>query len=191
MGSQKGKVAEREVAKLFCAWWQRVEPGCSFVRTPLSGGWSSPQVRVEYRACADLMTTATRFPFGVEVKRREGISLDWLREGKPSPAWDWWRQAQRQASEAKLAPMLVFRRSREPWLAMLPIERTSEWLTKLLDMGQRWSKEVDGCNVCWPPAEMSWPRSDLRGRKVGAHPVVYELARLLTLPPHLFATGQG
>ena len=74
MGSSKGKVAEREVARLLSEWWGQLEPGAQFVRTPCSGGWSSREVRTGFRASGDIMTTAVRFSFTVESKRREGWS---------------------------------------------------------------------------------------------------------------------
>ena len=46
--------------------------------------------------------------FAIEIKRREALS-------RPS----WWAQAVRQAEAARLEPMLFYRRSREPWRAMV------------------------------------------------------------------------
>ena len=121
VGRSKGKVAERDVAALLADWWGSLEPGCSFIRTPLSGGWQSqaPTVRAEFRACGDIMTTARRFPWCIEVKRREGWAWHPLLAGKASPVLGWWVQAMRDASLAQLAPMLWFRRNREPWYVML------------------------------------------------------------------------
>ena len=48
------------------------------------------------------------FPFGVEAKRCETISL---------PAW--WRQCESNASKVGLIPLLVFKRNREEPLAVL------------------------------------------------------------------------
>ena len=48
------------------------------------------------------------FPFGVEAKRCETISL---------PAW--WRQCENNASKVGLIPLLVFRRNHEEPLAVL------------------------------------------------------------------------
>ena len=49
-----------------------------------------------------------RFPFGVEAKRCETISL---------PAW--WKQCESNASKVGLIPLLVFKRNREEPLAVL------------------------------------------------------------------------
>ena len=48
------------------------------------------------------------FPFGVECKRCESISL---------PAW--WKQCESNASKVALTPLLVFKRNREEPLAVL------------------------------------------------------------------------
>lgn len=116
----KGADAEREVAKLVEGWWRVFEPGCRFVKTPLSGGWGGPAIRSGFRASGDLMTTAVKFPFVIEVKRREGWSWKPFLEGRPSPVWGWWRQACRQADEMDARPMLWFRHNREPWRVLMP-----------------------------------------------------------------------
>lgn len=46
--------------------------------------------------------------FAIEVKRREALS-------RPS----WWAQTVKQADALGLEPLLLYRRSREPWRAML------------------------------------------------------------------------
>lgn len=65
------------------------------------------------------MTTARRFPFAVEVKRREGWSWRELLAGRRSPVWGWWDQACKQADEAHADPMLWFRHNREEWTVMM------------------------------------------------------------------------
>jgi hypothetical protein len=49
-----------------------------------------------------------RFPYGVEAKRQENLSL---------PAW--WEQCTTNASKVGLTPLLVFKRNREEPLAVL------------------------------------------------------------------------
>ena len=118
----KGKVAEREVAAIIKQWWSTVEPKADFVRTPMSGGWGKTrEVRAGFKASGDLMTTASRFPFTIEVKRRESWTLSRLVEGRPSPVWQWWRQAQTQGEEMELVPLLWIRRNREPWRIIMPL----------------------------------------------------------------------
>jgi hypothetical protein len=120
-GRQKGAVAEREVAEILRQWWSKLEPGCRFLRTPGSGGWATPEVRGHFKTAGDLLTTATRFPFAVEVKRREKEwSMPCLFDGMPTGAWKWWRQACAAALEQKGVPMLWLRKSREGWFVMVP-----------------------------------------------------------------------
>jgi Holliday junction resolvase len=118
----KGKTAEREVAKILEAWWGQVEPGCKFVPTPLSGGFSTPQIRGDFEMAGDLMTTAQTFPFTIEVKRREGWSEKNLTRGKKSPVWKWWTQTLKAAAEENKFPMLWFRKSREQWRIIVPVQ---------------------------------------------------------------------
>lgn len=116
----KGKRGERQVAKLLTEWWDQIEAGVKFVPTPQSGGFSTKQVRAQFKLAGDLMTTSAAFPFVVEVKHREKWSHDRLRAGSRCPVWGWWRQAQAAAEVQGGTPMLWFRRNREPWLVMIP-----------------------------------------------------------------------
>ena len=70
-----------------------------------------------------------RFPFGVECKRCESISL---------PAW--WKQCESNASKVALTPLLVFKRNREEPLAVL---RWSDLLA-LLRQDYRWQNLAEG-----------------------------------------------
>jgi hypothetical protein len=123
---EKGAKAELEVAALLQAWWAQVEPAAVFKRTPQSGGWGGKEVRAAFRSAGDVMTDSKTFPFAVEVKRRERWAWKPFLAGKPSPVWAWWRQAQAQAEEMVLTPTLWFRRSRAPWMVLVP--RFSMWL---------------------------------------------------------------
>ena len=69
------------------------------------------------------------FPFGVECKRCENISL---------PAW--WKQCESNASKVALTPLLVFKRNREEPLAVL---RWSDLLA-LLQQDYRWQNLAEG-----------------------------------------------
>lgn len=122
MSRGKGNAAEREVAALLAKWWAPVEPEAKWCRTPLSGGWGGPQIRSGFFASGDLMTTAKRWPFVVEVKRREGWAWSTLLNGRPCPVWGWWRQSLKAAAEMNGIAILFFRRNREPWHVMLPKE---------------------------------------------------------------------
>lgn len=121
-GRLKGNRNEREVAGLIAVWWAQLEPDCQFVRTPLSGGWSSAQVRSHHKACGDLMTTAEQFPFVVEVKARENWSEINVLKGMRSPVWAWWRQSQTAAEEQGGPAIMWFRRRRMPWWVWLPAD---------------------------------------------------------------------
>jgi hypothetical protein len=170
---QKGAVAEREVAALVQAWWRQLEPECLFVRTPSSGGWSGPQVREAFEASGDLMTTAKHFPFAVEVKRRENWCLDRVLAAMPSPVWGWWRQAVRAAREVHRHPLLVFRKSREPWCVLLPTEMLVRLRVGLpLLRGQEHDR-------FWLPVDFVRYRVDVDG----VHPAFTSLDRLLLVPP--------
>jgi hypothetical protein len=117
----KGKTGEREVAGIFMVWWAPVEPGCRFVSTPLSGGFSTPAMRGDMKVAGDLCTNAKKWPFTVEVKRREGWNLKRLFAGKPSPVWAWWRQCVRAAREEGRVPLLMFRKNGDTeWMLMVP-----------------------------------------------------------------------
>lgn len=166
-GRSKGSIAEREVAALCKAWWDAVEPEAEFVRTPLSGGWHGPTVRREFQASGDLMTTAKRWPFTVEVKRRERWAEAPFRAGRASPVWGWWSQCCRSAAEGDGEPMLWMRRNRTPWLVMVRLEYAR-------------ALPLPCPSACWSPSE-------LRGVNVPSIPVCFYASGLLTVQPSLFA----
>lgn len=108
----KGSRAELEVAEMFSRWC-----GNTVRRTPLSGGWSSARFGVT----ADLVCPKKAFPFSVEVKHREGWTLDDLVTGvraeHDKSIVQWWKQCT-TSCPTKKDPLLVFRRNRQPWLVM-------------------------------------------------------------------------
>lgn len=126
--SAKGRRGEREVAKMCEKWWRRIDKKSEFKRTPLSGGWATESMRGHFKAAGDLMTTSDKWPFTVEVKRREDWSLNNLFNGKPTTVWDWWIQSTRQADEEKSVPMLWLKRNSFgptrplPWFILLPVD---------------------------------------------------------------------
>jgi hypothetical protein len=170
---QKGAVAENEVAKLFEAWWRKLEPECVFKRTPLSGGWSSPVAREHFKTSGDLVTSAVRCPFTVEVKRREGWDLERLLDAhhpQQSKVWGWWLQAQAQGKEQGAEPLLLLRKSREPWRLMMRASYARDALPNLMDAVE-WDR---------------WPRS--RGHR----PVFFHDAGFLfDLSPLTFALPEA
>lgn len=122
-GRDKGARNEREVARLVQSWWEAREPGCQFVRTPMSGGWGTTNTREHFRASGDLMTTAVDFPFTIEVKAREGWSTANVLSGARSPVWGWWKQTITAATEQHSIPMLWFRKRHKAWLILLPLQQ--------------------------------------------------------------------
>lgn len=91
MSKTKGAVAERELFKLLSD-----ELGFVVRR-------NVDQARVGGADTFDIANIA------IEVKRREALSI-------PS----WWRQTCKQAENSKRLPVLFYRQSRKPWLAVIP-----------------------------------------------------------------------
>ena len=78
------------------------------------------------------------FPFGVECKAQETISL---------PAW--WKQCERNASKVGLIPLLVFKRNREEPLAVLRWEDLIRLIREIRERygfvdDHRWQNLVEG-----------------------------------------------
>jgi hypothetical protein len=147
---QKGSKGEREVVKRCQEWWRRVHSK-------------------KFRACGDLLVDpeTKRWPFAVEVKRREAWNLEWLIAGRASPVWGWWLSTQEDGRKLELEPMLWFRKNRMPWLVLLRFEYISA---------------IRGV----PPPQATWSPVDL-GTKVGELPALYFADRLLEVDPALFA----
>lgn len=115
---KKGNQAELEVARQLEPWWRQFEPNATFVRTPRSGGWT--QGRDLFDARGDLMVKgAPRFPWLVEVKRREKWSLQNFEEGRACPVWGWWVKACDDADKAGRQPMLWTRQNRREWIVIV------------------------------------------------------------------------
>ena len=151
---QKGKAGEREIAKLLQAWWRQLEPECEFASTPLSGGWHHASIRGGMKLSGDLCTTAEQFPFVVEVKRREKWNLDRLLKGGKSPVRGWWKQCCLAALEMGGKPLLIFRKSREPWLVMARIDDLH------FDDGEAWYGTLeDDLVICELSHMLKWKPS--------------------------------
>lgn len=130
-GRAKGSRGELEVAHILMQWWAKLEPAARFIRTPLSGGWQhDTKASAHFNACGDIMTTASFFPFCVEVKWRERWFVDNFFDGKCGPPWAWWRQTVEAAKkQVRCVPMMWMRRNRMPrsstsfpWLVLVPLE---------------------------------------------------------------------
>ena len=137
-GRVKGCRGEREVAAMLAEWWGAYDPGCKFVRTPSSGGWSAAKVRSEFRASGDIMTTSQLFPFVVEVKRREAFAWATFAAGRACPVWAWWEQTERAAAEqVGGVPMLWLRHNGEPWRVVVRAELADRLVASRL-VARRW-----------------------------------------------------
>lgn len=155
----KGPKAELEVARLLEPWWRQLEPGATFVRTPRSGGWT--QGRDLFDARGDLCVKgAPRFPWLVEVKRREAWSLSNFELGRACPVWGWWERANHDAACAGRTPMLWIRHNRRPWIIVV-----SEYLSKKMFPDFAWD--------CLPfdrESNIAWPRAFWLDKFLGSHP---------------------
>jgi len=180
----KGKVAEREVARMLQAWWQRCDPAAQFVRTPQSGGWSTPDVRRGFRMSGDVMTTSETFPFTVESKRREAWSPRNFVLGRPCPVWGWWRQAGGQAVELGAEPMLWMRRNADPPERFGEPRKIPPWIV-LVRAGL-----VEQLGLPFP--DFVWGTDDLAGVDVAeVVPSGYTHDRLLAVDPVTFLGVEG
>lgn len=120
----KGSRAELDIAQMFSRWCGEVVR-----RTPGSGGWSNDKFGVT----GDLVCSKRKFPFHVEIKHREGWTLDDLvtgvRRDHDKSILQWWVQCLESCprndsgtgiiGDMIKEPLLVFRRNRQPWLVMV------------------------------------------------------------------------
>jgi hypothetical protein len=174
-GRRKGAKGELQVAALLQDWWRQLEPDAIFRRTPSSGGWARGDVaKLAFETAGDLTTTAVRFPFCVEVKRREAFDTDNFLKGRASPVWNWWLQAQTQGAEQDGEPMLWLRRNHEPWMVLLRFAYVRS-LPASVQM-----KLAVTCHT------HDWRRGWASTR--GAVPIMYYARDLLARPPNFFAT---
>ncbi len=177
-GRRKGARGEREVASILQDWWRKVDCKAEFCRTPLSGGWQTGSVRDHFKAGGDIMTTASNFPFTVEVKYREQWSVDFFMKGRPTPVWAWWRQTLKAANDESGVPMMWLRKTRLPrkhasfpWLVLVPFDYYRE-------------KKLKRPDIIWDA-----PRAQLRGVDFGGViPVGYIFTKFLEMPAARFKT---
>ena len=115
---RKGATGELEVRNYLQEWWSNAEPATKFNRAPLSGGWHAAS---DQQTAGDLLVTpGSKFPWSVEVKRRENWSPKHFIEGFASPVWTWWAQSIRDAATIGQHPMLWARRSMGNWFVLIP-----------------------------------------------------------------------
>lgn len=175
----KGASGELEVCRLLEAWWRQLEPDCKFARTPGSGGWSTANNREAFGTAGDLVTTAKSFPFGVEIKRREGWTDRELLAGRKSPVWGWWKQCQKAAREMQKVPMLWFRRNHRKWLVMMPIRYAT---SGDLSVGKLVTCQT--MKVGWPSPVHEW--ADLKVDPGALWPALWMGTHVLRAAPQNF-----
>jgi hypothetical protein len=187
----KGNRAEREIAKKLELWWRQFEKDVRFCRTPLSGGFSTSQVRGEFNLSGDLMSTSDLFPFSVEIKRRENWTLKCLISGNKSPIWGWWRQNLKASKEVDKQPMLWFRKndrahrrsdqsgliSSPVWFVMIPAKMAEQIAVKVLKRSNIYL--VPFCK--WSPCEI---KSNVDYG--GVLPVIFFDYQLLAQSPEVY-----
>lgn len=175
---KKGDRGEREVAKISRNWWSKIEKDVDFIKTPMSGGWSTNKVRAHFKACGDIMTTAKKWPFVVEVKRREKWSIKNFLAAKKGPAWNWWVKACKDADDQGGIPMLWLRKNsvnkykKFPWLIILP---------KYYVKGRNLSEP----DAIWGPKSFQWFSAPTKV------PVLWIATNLLRTSPREFLIGKG
>ncbi len=124
----KGQVGERELAKKFTAWW-----GLPFSRSPASGAFATVHShRSDLNMAGDLTVQDSRFPWCIEVKRVEGVSLEQLLTAPASLMYSWWEQANRSADQENKIPILVFRKNSGKWLFILPKSKLNSFTADTL-----------------------------------------------------------
>jgi Holliday junction resolvase len=117
MSRTKGAAAERELCKLLSE-----ELGVTVQR-------NVDQARNGGADCLELQG------FAIECKRHERLS-------RPT----WWAQAVEQGEKVKAEPLVFYRRSREPWQALIRTVdggyREATWEQAMTHVREKWS--------CWP-----------------------------------------
>ncbi len=113
-----------------------------------------------------------RFPFTLEVKRREGWSLKaFLGGSQRGPVWQWWAQTQKAATDSGRRPMLWFRQHHR---SMQAVGLPSCWLVMIEATVFARLSRLRG--LALPVVRFDEPR----------HTVVLTHAQTLWLPPAAF-----
>ncbi len=114
----KGQRAERELVKKFSKFW-----GSDFARTPLSGGMATLGKKYNVDVSGDVVTDDPSWPFSVECKHHDSSwNLESLFNPK-NPIEKWWGQCCKAADSAGKRPLLVFKKNRGPFYAMLVTDK--------------------------------------------------------------------
>lgn len=110
----KGKAYERKTAKMLSEWWTPYK----FSRVPQSGAYRGAN---ESEFAGDIATDpASKFPFVIECKHREG---QWTLESAVLNRHEigvWWQQVVGDARRVKRSPLLIFTRNYAEDFVMVP-----------------------------------------------------------------------
>lgn len=110
----KGQRGEREVRDILAKWW-----GSKFSRTPSSGAFATILQRGDLNVAGDVSTDDPSFPWVVEVKRHEKVTIDQILTAKKCLVFDWWKQVCSAAALENKKPLLIFRRNNQPWMFIM------------------------------------------------------------------------
>lgn len=121
-GRTKGNKFENDVCRLL-ATWSGVPESIPLEQLPFRRRSTSVTPVVgHWRGAGDIVVAeSVRFRMCVECKKHEGWTLDHLFLPK-SVLWQWWDQTKKQATAAKLLPLLAFSRNRCPVYAMVSLD---------------------------------------------------------------------
>lgn len=119
----KGATFERKVAKILQEYWSQVSPGCSFRRTPGSGGWARSGGNLDkFGSAGDCVCDDTTFPWCLEMKHYASYDVEKLLNGKNATIMQWWDQADGETPEGK-SPLLIMKRNGSEELVMFDYGR--------------------------------------------------------------------
>ena len=109
----KGQRFERDICKALGDWW-----GCSFKRTPLSGGWAKEKLVGDITP-----VTEGAFPwlFSVECKDQQGWGIDEFFRNEKSKLHSFLDQCISDADKKKLVPLLIAKSKNVKPLCFVPL----------------------------------------------------------------------
>lgn len=115
MSKNKGANFERTMAKAFSSW-----SGKEFYRTPGSGNWSSQRLGQSAQVGDIVPPEDIVFPFSIELKHHEGISLDnYMMSNGEVPSF--FAQCVGDAVRSQRIPMLITHSNYAPNYLSLPL----------------------------------------------------------------------
>lgn len=125
----KGSAFERQIARALSLWLTDDTDDKQLIRSVGSGGWV-PRVTEHDEAWRHVGDLAPNGPhgewfrrrFAVECKHYRAIDLWalWTRAARPGTIHGWWKKIVKEASDAGLEPMLIFRANQLPIMVAMP-----------------------------------------------------------------------